>query len=103
MAQTLAVAGLGKKKIVFPDKRGDYSKLRAKLEEEYPKLPSQKGAFELLHADRGGPARALIPIPMEQNGGNSIPYLKEMVSSNAAIYIRPMQSKLVLERASQPS
>ena len=39
MSQILALAGLGKKTIVFPDKKGDHGKLRAKLEEEFPKLP----------------------------------------------------------------
>lgn len=102
-SHTLAVAGLGKKKIVFPDKKGDFQKLRATLEKEYPKLTSQRGAFELLRADRGGPSRPLVPIPMEQNGGYSIPYLKDLVSSTAAIYIKPMQSKLDLERLVQPS
>lgn len=47
MSQTLALAGLGKKTVVFPNKRGDYGKLRAKLE-EFPKLQSQHGTFELL-------------------------------------------------------
>ena len=102
-SHTLTLAGLGKKKIVFPDKRGDFLKLRATLEKEYPKLTSQRGAFELLRADRGGPSRPLVPIPMEQHGGYSIPYVKDVVSSTAAIYIRPMQSKLDLERLVQPS
>ena len=102
-SHTLALAGLGKKKIVFPDKRGDFMKLRATLEKEYPKLTSQRGAFELLRADRGGASRPLVPIPMEQNGGYSIPYIKDVVSGTAAIYIRPMQSKLDLEKLVQPS
>ena len=66
-------------------------------------MSSQNGAFELLRADRGGASRPLIPIPMANKGGYSIPYLKEIVTSNAAIYIRPMQHKLDLERTSQPS
>ena len=102
-SHTLALAGMGKKKIVFPDKRGDFTKLRATLEKEYPKLASQRGAFEFLRADRGGPSRPLVPIPMEQNGGYSIPYVKDVVSGTGAIYIRPMQSKLDLERMVQPS
>jgi len=58
------------------------------LEKEYPKLTSHQGAFELLRADRGGPSRPLVP--MKQNGGYSIPYVKDVSSSTAAIYIRPM-------------
>ena len=99
----MALAGLGKKKIVFPDKRGDFKKLRATLEKEYPKLTSQRGAFELLRADKGGLSRPLVQIAMEQKGGYSIPYLKDVVSSTAEIYIKPMQSKLDLERLVQPS
>ena len=102
-SHTLSLAGLSKRKVVFPDKRGDFLKLRATLEKEYPKLTSQRGAFELLRADRDGPSRPLVPIPMEQHGGCSIPYVKDVVSSTAAIYTRPMQSKLHLERLVQPS
>ena len=66
-------------------------------------MSSQNEAFELLRADKGGASKPLIPIPMGDKGGYSIPYLKEIVTSNAAIYIRPMQHKLDLERTSQPS
>ena len=48
MSQTLALPGLGKKTVVFPNKRHNYGKLRAKLEEEFRKLQSQHGTFELL-------------------------------------------------------
>lgn len=96
-SQTLALAGLGKKRIAFPDKRGDLNKLRTALEKEYPKLASQQREFELLRADIGRASRPLISIPMEKGGGHSIPYLKDIVSNTAAICIRPMQSKLERE------
>lgn len=40
---------------------------------------------------------------MEQHGGYSIPYVRDVVSSTTAIYTKPMQSKLDLERLAQPS
>ncbi|KAK3719590.1 hypothetical protein QZH41_004747 [Actinostola sp. cb2023] len=38
-------AGLGKKKVVFQNKRGDFKHLRETLEREYPKLTSQRGCY----------------------------------------------------------
>ena len=65
-------------------------------------MESQKGAFELLHADIGGSSRPLIPIPVQRDG-YSIPFLKDMISSNAVIYIRPMQSDLDMEPSQPPT
>jgi hypothetical protein len=86
-------AGLGKKRITFSNKQGDFNHLKSTLEKEYPKLSTQKGAFELLRADRGGATRPLIPIPMNPSG-YGIPYLKNAISAHALIYIRPIQSEL---------
>ena len=94
----LVKAGLGKKKIVFKDKHGGFPHLRDTLEAEYPKLKTQNGAFELLRADRGGPMRPLVLIPMKKDG-YPIPYLKEVLTSHAVIYIRPVQSSLSMEEA----
>ena len=74
----LSLTGLGKKRVVFSDKRGDFNQLKATLEKEYPKLQSQKGAFDLLRADRGGASRTLVLIHLPQTGYN-IHYLKETV------------------------
>ena len=49
--QQLQNAGLGKTKIVFKDKNGGFNHLRETLETEFPKLKTQRGAFEL-KADR---------------------------------------------------
>lgn len=94
-------AGLGKKKIVFPDKGSKFSKLKSVLKTEYPKLSSQDGAFELARAEGGGYSRPLcvIPIPPE---GYSIPYLKEMVAPTTTIYIRPMKDYLSTDKTSIP-
>lgn len=93
MLQSLQAAGLGRRKIVFKDKHGDFSHLRSTLENAFPKLESQKGAFELLRADRGGNARPLLGIPMS-NTGYTIKDLKEAVSGNSVIYVRPIQSNI---------
>ncbi|CAB4028644.1 E3 ubiquitin- ligase pub2, partial [Paramuricea clavata] len=91
--QQLQSAGLGRKEIVFKDKQGGFDHLRETLEKEFPKLETQKGAFELLRADRGGYSRPLLSIPMS-NLGYTIKHLKEAVSGSAAIYVRPIQSDL---------
>ena len=57
---------LEKRRITFSNKQGDFNHLKTTLEKEYPKLSSQKGAFELLQANRGGATRPLIPIQSPQ-------------------------------------
>lgn len=91
--QSLKAAGLGKVKVVFKDRNGDFNHLKSTLEDHFPKLKSQNGAFELLRADRGGNARPLIGIHIP-NTGYTVKYLKEAVPGSAVIYVRPMQSDL---------
>lgn len=91
-------AGLGKKRIVFPDKNAGFAKLKSVLETEYPKLKSQDGAFELMRAEGGGYSRSLCLIPIPSDG-YSVPYLKEMVGASTTIYIRPMKESLSAEKA----
>ena len=93
MLQSLQAAGLSRKKVVFKDKHGNFSHLRSTLENKFPKLESQRGAFELLRADRGGNACPLLSIPIS-NTGYTIKDLKEAVSGNAVIYVRPIQSDM---------
>lgn len=83
---SLSLAGLGRKKVVFNNKHGDFGHLRSTLEKEFPKLES----------------RPLIPIPVQRDG-YSIPFLKDMISSNAVIYIRPMQSDLDMKPSQHPT
>ncbi|CAB3983110.1 Hypothetical predicted protein [Paramuricea clavata] len=92
-ASNLLYGGLGKRRITFSNKQGDFNHLKTTLEKEYPKLSCQNGPFELLRADRGGATRPLIPIPMAPSG-YGIPYLKNAVSDHAIIYVRPIQSEL---------
>jgi len=57
-ANSLIAAGLGKKRIVFPDKNGDFNHIKQLLEQEFTELKSQNGA------DRGGTSRPLFPVPL---------------------------------------
>ena len=98
LLSTLKEAGLGKKRIVFPNKSAEFSKLKEVLETEYPQLKSQDGAFELMRAEGGGYSRPLCVIPIPSTG-YSVPYLKDMVGSNTTIYIRPIKSPLSLKKA----
>ena len=91
-------AGLGRRRIVFPDKKASFDKVKSVLETEYPKLKSQGGAFEFMRAEGGGSSRplCLIPIP---SAGYTIPYLKEMVGPSTLIYVRPMKSVISIEKS----
>ena len=93
MIRSLQAASLGKVKVVFKDKNGDFSHLKNTLEEYFPRLKSQNGAFEVLRADRGGNTRRLLSIHMP-NTCYTIKYLKDAVSGSAVIYVRPIQSDL---------
>ena len=55
----LIEAELGKKKVVFPNKKGDFQHFKDVLEREYDKLKSQDAAFELMRAETGGTSRPL--------------------------------------------
>ena len=94
---TLKEADLGKKRITFHDKNGDFHHLKDTLEQEYCKLKSQQGAFELMRAERGGASRPLKLISMPSIG-YTVPYLKESIGSSTLVYIRPMKSNLPLDK-----
>eukprot|EP00794_Sanderia_malayensis_P002787 gene2787-3227_t len=95
----LNAAELGKRKVKFPSQNLDHSKVKEVLEGVYPKLESQNGAFELLRAQRGGMNSPLAVIPMSAKG-YSLEYIKENVSNNSVIYIRPIQSDLSMSKCS---
>ncbi len=63
------------------------------MEKNFPKLASQRGAFELHRADRGGANHPLVEIPVRQSG-YSVPYLRDIVSTTATIYVIPIQRDL---------
>lgn len=90
----LRKAGLGKRKIVFPNKDADHYGLVKHLEAGYPKLKSG-GGFELLKGVGGGSgARSLESLPLGPNG-YSIRYLRETLCiGQAVLYIKPLQVEL---------
>ena len=96
----LREAGLGRRKIVFPRKTGNFEHLRQTLEKEFEKLKTQDGAFELMRAESGGISRPLRLLSMPSDG-YSIPYLKNLVGSNTVIYIRPMKTSISKEKLPQ--
>ena len=93
----LREAGLGKRRITFDNKRSGHGKVRQVLETIYPKLKCQNGAFEILRAERGGTSCKLVLIEMSKDG-YTVPYLKEQVSCNTILYIRPMQNDLSMSK-----
>ena len=97
----LKEAELGKKKVVFPNKNGDFQHFKDVLEREYDKLRSQDAAFELMRAERGGTSRPLKLFSIPSNG-YTIPHVKDVEGNNSLIYIRPMKSCLSLDKSPQP-
>ena len=94
---SLREAGLGRRKVVFKDKNANHKKLCEVLEEHFPKLKTQHGAFELLRAEKGGTSQKLFVVPLSTKG-YTVQRLKEVVSTNTVIYVRPMQSQLSMEK-----
>lgn len=99
----LKEAELGRKRVVFPSKNGNFEHMKQVLESEYEKLKSQDGAFELtcMRAESGGTSRPLKLILMPSDG-YTIPYIRDLVGSNTLLYIRPMKSCLSLDKPLQP-
>ena len=101
-ALELKEAGLGKKKIAFQDKKAGHDKVLETLEKEYPKLKSQNGRFELLRAGSGGNGRPISLLPPSAEG-YTVPHIKNLVGSSTLIYIRQIQSDLLLDKIAESS
>ena len=99
LSSSLRDAGMGKKKIVFPNKKAGHEEFRKELEKAFPKLASQNGAFELFRSGSGGSCRPLNIIPPCKDG-YTIPFLKDIVSNATVIYIRPTQTDLSMQAES---
>ena len=92
-------AGLGKREIIFEDKRGD-PVLEKSLKYITQSLHQQNGAFQLLGCLSGGSRvweLSVIPIGVD---GYPVPLLKE-VSKSSNLYIRPIRTDLNLKDALQ--
>ena len=82
----LAIAGLGEKKVSFPQGKGCKVFIDS-IEGEFPKL-KDGGGFEILRAD--GKDLRLIPPPP---GGYTVEYMRGVLNQ-AKGYIRPLQKDL---------
>ena len=68
--------GLGRKKLVCPNKNANHSEFSQLLEEKFPKLKG--GGFELLRCSGGGGGlRPLVVVPPGP-AGYSVPYVKDI-------------------------
>lgn len=90
--EELTSAGLGKAKLVFPDKKADHNKVQLFLEEKFPKLKSA-GGFEVLRASGGGGGQRPLSLLPPSKERYSVPHLKERLGQ-AIAYIRPLQVDL---------
>lgn len=84
-------AGLGRRKIVCPNKNASHFEFQKFLEAEFPKLKAG-GGFELIRAVGGGGKRRLQVIPPGPEGYN-IPYVRGVVGSGV-VFVRPLQASL---------
>ena len=96
--EKLRQAGLGRKKIVFPNKNAGYTAFSEILMEKYPKL-RDGGGFQLLRAPGGGGGVRSLDLIMPGQDGYSIPYLREtQCLGQAILYVRPLQANLSMEK-----
>ena len=85
----LKETGLGERKIVFNDKKGNFAHFQGVLETQFPKLKTGRG-FEILRSCGG--RRQLEVVAMLAQGYN-IPFLKQSLGQ-AIAYIWPLQRDL---------
>lgn len=88
----LMQAGLGKMKLVFPNKKGSHIEVENFLEEKFPRLRDGGGIEVLRAVGGGGGQRPLHYVPPGREGYTAA-HLRERFSQ-AAVYIRPLQSDL---------
>ncbi|KAJ7319462.1 hypothetical protein OS493_036105 [Desmophyllum pertusum] len=88
----LSAAGLGKAKIVFPNKKASHEEVERFLHEKFPKLKSA-GGFEVLRGSGGGGGQRSLSLLAPSREGYSIPHLKERLGQ-AIAFIRPLQVDL---------
>ena len=85
----LKEAGLGERRIVFDDKKGNFAYFQGVLETQFPKLKTG-GGFEILRSCGSRRQLQVIAMPAQ---GYDIPYLKQSLCQ-AIGYIRPLQRDL---------
>ena len=85
-------AGLGKMKVVFPNKNASHEELQKFMEEKFPKMKGS-GGFEVLRAVGGGGGQRVLNLIPPSREGYSVSYLKERLGQ-AVAYFRPLQVDL---------
>ena len=90
--EVLLQAGLGKMKVVFPDKKASHFDVETFLHEKFPRLQSG-GGFEVLRAVGGGGGQRPLHFVPPGREGYPLSHIKERFPQ-AAVYIRPLQADL---------
>ena len=90
--ETLLQAGLGRRKLVCPNKNATHVQFQAFLETEFPRLQAG-GGFEVLRACGGGGGRRSLALVPPGPKGYDLPYLRGIVGT-AMLFIRPLQASL---------
>ena len=86
----LKEAELGRKRVVFPNKSGNFDHMKHVLESEYEKLKPKDGAFELMRAKSGGTSGPLKLIMMPSDCYSiDIPYVRDRVGSKLCYTFAP--------------
>ena len=86
--EVLLQAGLGKMKVVFPNKKDSHFDVQTFLNEKFPRLQSG-GGFEVLRAVGGGGGQRVPP----RREGYPLSHIKKRFPQ-AVVYIRPLQADL---------
>ena len=90
--EKLMQAGLGKMKLVFPNKKASHSEFQSFLEEKFPRL-IDGGGIEVLRAVGGGGGQRDLHLVAPGREGYTLAHVKERFSQ-ATVYIRPLQTDL---------
>ena len=91
-SDTLLSAGLGRRKLVCPNKNASHSEFQKFLESEFPRLKAG-GGFELLRAVGGGGGKRRLQVIPPGPEGYNIPYIRGVIGSGV-VFIRPLQASL---------
>ena len=85
-------AGLGRRKLVCPNKNASHSEFQQFLETEFPRRKAG-GGFELLRAAGGGAGRRKLQVIPPGPEGYNIPYTRGVVGSGV-VFVQPLQANL---------
>ena len=88
----LIKAGLGKTKIVFPDRTAKHHEFWHILENNFPQLKEVDG-YNLYRAKPGGQNRGIFKLNCTWY---NIPDIRKEVTGSACIYIKPLQKNISL-------